>query len=35
VLAIGAAEGYGEVTADTMKLAADDVQSVIIPGSGH
>jgi pimeloyl-ACP methyl ester carboxylesterase len=35
VLTIGAAEGYGEVTADTMKLAADDVQSVIIPGSGH
>jgi pimeloyl-ACP methyl ester carboxylesterase len=23
------------VTADTMKLAADDVQSVIIPGAGH
>ena len=23
------------MTADTMKLAADDVQSVIIPGSGH
>jgi pimeloyl-ACP methyl ester carboxylesterase len=35
VLAIGAAEGYGEVTADTMKLAADDVQSAIIPDSGH
>ena len=34
-LAIGAAEGYSEVTADTMKLAADNVQSVIIPGSGH
>jgi pimeloyl-ACP methyl ester carboxylesterase len=35
VLAIGAAEGYGDVTADTMKLAADDVHAVIIPGSGH
>ena len=28
-------EGYGDVTADTMELVADDVQSVIIPGSGH
>jgi pimeloyl-ACP methyl ester carboxylesterase len=35
VLAIGGAEGYGEVAADTMKLAADDVQSVVIPGCGH
>src|SRR5262249_24855407 len=35
VLAIGATEGYGEVTADTLKLAADNVQSVTIPGSGH
>jgi pimeloyl-ACP methyl ester carboxylesterase len=35
VLAIGAAEGYGDLTASTMKLTADHVQSVIIPGSGH
>ena len=32
--AIGGAEGIGEA-ASTMKLAADDVQSVVIPGSGH
>jgi pimeloyl-ACP methyl ester carboxylesterase len=35
VLAIGGAEGIGEGAANTIKLAADDVQSVIIPGSGH
>jgi pimeloyl-ACP methyl ester carboxylesterase len=35
VLAIGAAEGYGDLTADTMKLAADDVHGVVIPDSGH
>ena len=35
VLAIGGAEGIGEGTANTMKLAAGDVQSVVIPGSGH
>ena len=35
VLAIGGAKGIGEGTASTMKLVADDVQSVIIPGSGH
>ena len=35
VLAIGGAEGIGEGAANTMKLAADDVQSLIIPGSGH
>jgi pimeloyl-ACP methyl ester carboxylesterase len=35
VLAIGGAEGIGEGAANTMKLAADDVQSVVIPGSGH
>ena len=33
--AIGGAKGIGEGTASTMKLVADDVQSVIIPGSGH
>jgi pimeloyl-ACP methyl ester carboxylesterase len=35
VLAIGGAKGIGEGTANTMKLVADDVQRVIIPGSGH
>src|SRR6516162_6950830 len=35
VLAIGGAEGIGQGAANTMKLAADDVQSVVIPGSGH
>jgi pimeloyl-ACP methyl ester carboxylesterase len=35
VLAIGGAAGIGEGAANTMKLAADDVQSVVIPGSGH
>src|SRR5215470_99140 len=35
VLAIGGAEGIGEGAANTMKLAADDEESVVIPGSGH
>jgi pimeloyl-ACP methyl ester carboxylesterase len=35
VLAIGGAEGIGEGAANTMRLAADDVQSMVIPGSGH
>ena len=35
VLAIGGAKGIGEGTASTMKLVADDVQSMIVPGSGH
>jgi len=35
VLAIGGAEGIGEGAANTMRLANDDVQSVVIPGSGH
>src|SRR3974390_1177570 len=35
VLAIGGTEGIGEGAANTMKLAADNVQSVVIPGSGH
>jgi pimeloyl-ACP methyl ester carboxylesterase len=35
VLAIGGADGIGEGAANTMKLAAGDVQSVVIPGSGH
>jgi pimeloyl-ACP methyl ester carboxylesterase len=35
VLAIGGAESYGDHVADVMKLVADDVQSVVIPGTGH
>ena len=35
VLAIGGAKGIGEGTANTMKLVADNVQAVIIPGCGH
>jgi pimeloyl-ACP methyl ester carboxylesterase len=35
VLVIGGASGVGDGAANTMKLVADDVQSVIIPGSGH
>ncbi len=35
VLGIGGAQGIGEGAVNTMKLAADDVQSVVIPGCGH
>jgi pimeloyl-ACP methyl ester carboxylesterase len=35
VLAIGGAESSGEGVGTTMKLAADDVQTVVLPGSGH
>ena len=35
VLAIGGAESYGEHVAEAMRLVADDVQSVVIPGAGH
>ena len=35
VLAIGGAKGIGEGAANTMRLAADDVQSTVIPGCGH
>src|SRR5262245_15061627 len=35
VLAVGGAKGIGEGVANTMKLVADNVQSVVIPGSGH
>jgi pimeloyl-ACP methyl ester carboxylesterase len=35
VLAIGGAESWGEHVAEAMMLAADDVQSVVIPGTGH
>jgi pimeloyl-ACP methyl ester carboxylesterase len=35
VLAIGGAKAIGEGVVNTMKLVADNVQSVIIPDSGH
>jgi pimeloyl-ACP methyl ester carboxylesterase len=35
VLAIGGAESSGAMVGDTMKLAADDVQVLVIPGTGH
>jgi pimeloyl-ACP methyl ester carboxylesterase len=35
VLAIGGEKGLGEGTINTMNLVADDVQGIIIPGSGH
>ena len=35
VLAIGGAASYGEQVGEAMKLLADDVQSVVIPGAGH
>ena len=35
VLGIGGAKSLGEQVADTMKLAADDVQALVIPGCGH
>jgi pimeloyl-ACP methyl ester carboxylesterase len=35
VLAIGGAESSGEGPGNTMKLVADDVQSVVLPNCGH
>jgi pimeloyl-ACP methyl ester carboxylesterase len=35
VLAMGGAESGGTMAADTMKLAAVDVQTLVIPGVGH
>ncbi|HSS54730.1 MAG TPA: alpha/beta hydrolase [Gaiellales bacterium] len=35
VLAMGGAESSGTMPADTMKLAADHVQTLVIPGAGH
>jgi pimeloyl-ACP methyl ester carboxylesterase len=35
VLAIGGAESSGDGPGNTMKLAADDVQTLVIPGCGH
>jgi pimeloyl-ACP methyl ester carboxylesterase len=35
LLAIGGAESSGAMVGDTMQLVADDVQTLIIPGTGH
>jgi pimeloyl-ACP methyl ester carboxylesterase len=35
VLVIGGTTSIGDQVTNTMKLVADDVQSVVIPGSGH
>ena len=35
VLAMGGAESLGAMAADTMKLVADDVQTLVIPAIGH
>jgi pimeloyl-ACP methyl ester carboxylesterase len=35
VLAIGGEESSGQSVGNTMKLAADDVQTVVLAGSGH
>jgi pimeloyl-ACP methyl ester carboxylesterase len=35
VLAIGGAASFGENVGNAVKLVADDVQSVVIPGAGH
>ena len=35
VLGIGGAKSLGDQVADTMKLAAGDVQTLVIPGCGH
>ena len=35
VLAIGGAKSFGEHVAEAMRLVADDVQGVVVPGAGH
>ena len=35
VLAMGGAESVGAMAGDTMKLTADDVETLVIPGIGH
>jgi pimeloyl-ACP methyl ester carboxylesterase len=35
VLAMGGEQSSGAMVADTMKLVADDVQTLVIPGIGH
>jgi pimeloyl-ACP methyl ester carboxylesterase len=35
VLAIGGAQGLGELVGKTMALVADDLQTLVIPDTGH
>jgi pimeloyl-ACP methyl ester carboxylesterase len=35
VLALAGAQSSGDMVQDTMKLVADDVQSVVLPDTGH
>jgi len=35
VLAIGGEASFGQHVGDAVKVVADDVQSVVIPGTGH
>jgi pimeloyl-ACP methyl ester carboxylesterase len=35
VLAMGGAESAGSTAADTMRLTADNVETLVIPGAGH
>jgi pimeloyl-ACP methyl ester carboxylesterase len=35
VLAIGGEASFGEHVADAMRLVADDVQGLVVPGAGH
>jgi pimeloyl-ACP methyl ester carboxylesterase len=35
ILAIGGANSWGELGGHGMKPAANDVQTVVIPGAGH
>src|SRR6187200_775650 len=35
VLAMGGAQSVGAMAADTMKLTADEVETLVIPGAGH
>jgi pimeloyl-ACP methyl ester carboxylesterase len=34
-LAIGGAASYGDHVGNAMKLLADDMRSMVIPGTGH
>jgi pimeloyl-ACP methyl ester carboxylesterase len=34
-VAIGGAESWGEEVGNGIRLAADDVHTVVIPGAGH
>ena len=35
VLAIGGEKSFGEHVAEAMRLVADDVQGLVVPGAGH